>query len=168
MQKTWNAINSFIRPDFNSNSDNINSIKSNNVNITDPTQISTHFNEYFTSIGQNIADTIDTDNNLSATEIRPPTNSFFFSSVNFLDVRKIIIQLKPKSCSIDTYPAKVIKALEPKEYISVRGTVHASITLGSIAFGSNLNLIASVNKRGALTLQISSATRVVCCYLLCE
>ena len=112
-KKTWNAINSFIRPDFNSNSDNINSIKSNNVNITDPTQISTHFNEYFTSIGQNIADSIDTDNNLSATEIRPPTNSFFFSSVNFLDVRKIITQLKPKSCSIDTYPAKVIKVLEP-------------------------------------------------------
>ena len=85
------ARNKVIRPEFNSETDNIKTLNHDSNVFTDSTEIANVMNDYFTSIGRNIAHSINNDGNpLHCPVNQFPLNSFYFSPVSDSDVSKII------------------------------------------------------------------------------
>lgn len=77
----------------------------NNTELSDPETISTHFNHHFASIGEQ---------NHRHAKGRPvihrTVNTFFLNSVSFIEVNKIIKNLKnKKSCGFDEFPPILFK-----------------------------------------------------------
>ena len=114
-KKTWKIINNIIRSKQINNKTEIKSISHDNEIITNSYDIASKFNSHFISIGKKISDSIDSNNLADPLSYlkTSPTNSFFFSKIYRFDIQNIILQLKNKSCSIDSYPIKVIKILAP-------------------------------------------------------
>ena len=120
-----------IRPDCNKNVSDIKSIFHNDSLFSQPNTIASIFNSYFSSVGQIISDSFPNDNQLENSTIQNlPVNSFFFSYVNNKEVKTIISSLKNKSSHISTYPAKVIKFLEPLITPVLTKIVNKSLTSG--------------------------------------
>ena len=115
IKKTWKIINNFIRSKQINKKFEINSIVNDNEIITDKNDIASIFNTHFTSIGKKISDSIESNNLADPLSYlrTSPTNSFFFSKISSLDIQNIIVKFKNKSCPINTYPIKIIKALAP-------------------------------------------------------
>jgi hypothetical protein len=111
MRKTWRVINNVIRPDSNTNRNTIKKIICDNIVYDDPLSISETFNNYFSTIGSNISNSVNCNENdhlQFLTNINYP-NSFFFSPVLPIDIENIIRSLKNKSSPINTFSTKILK-----------------------------------------------------------
>ena len=110
MKKTWRIFNNLIKPGKQNKNNIIESLLINGCEVTDNTQISNAFNDHFSTVGRNISQSFERNQHAVSSPPNVP-NSFFFRAISDDDVIKIIINLKNKSCNIDTYPAKVLKHL---------------------------------------------------------
>lgn len=91
----------------------------NNVDVSDPLQIANKFNEYFTEIGPNLAQTITPLLNKSFNDYltNPSGINFTFTNINEKTVLDTIDKLKPKSsCGVDRVSNKLVKLI--KHHIS--------------------------------------------------
>ena len=109
-KNTLKVINNILKPNRrNNNKKSIKKIIMNNVEYSDNQVISDKFNEFFISIGKNIAESLPNQgDHLHYLEGDYP-NSFYFSPINHLDIKIIISSLKNKTFGPNTYPVKVLK-----------------------------------------------------------
>ena len=113
---TWNTINYILKPNCNKSNNDVTSIISNDTTLFDKFDISAAFNNYFSTVGSNISDSIpnvsrkgflDFMNSISI------VNSFLIRPVTISDVKQTILSLKNSSSPLNTYPSIVLKILEP-------------------------------------------------------
>ena len=116
VKKTWSTINNVLRGSSRKSKLEIKSIVFNNITYSDEHSIPQIFNQYFTSIAENIKETMpDPPAGKSfsdyLTNISMP-NSFYFSPVSSEQIENIISSLKNKSSNISTYSTKIIKSIK--------------------------------------------------------
>ena len=111
IKKTWNVINSLIKPNQNYCKKEISSILFEGELHNDNQSVANILNDHFSSVGSKIANafaetTAESQNNLLP---ESESNLFFFKRVTLSEFSKIIYGLKNKPCHITTYSAKVLK-----------------------------------------------------------
>ena len=115
MKKTWHLINKIIHKKGNSKTypDNF---SVNGEILSEPTEIATAFNSYFTNIGEELASKIihtgpDSHKDFLTEEIN---SSFEFQPVNENEIARIVEKIKgTSSCGYDQLPSKLLKLLIP-------------------------------------------------------
>lgn len=131
-------------------------IKVNNQTITDQQEIANAFNEYFSTIGKNMAEKIVNENLknplLIQEEINPqsqPVNSIFLHPVTETEIDKIIKELNNHSASgIDKIQSRFIKIT--KEYLIPPLTyiINLMLSLGTFPEELKFSIITPVYKGG--------------------
>jgi hypothetical protein len=111
MKKTWKTINNIINPNVNTNRNVIQKIVCDDMVYDDPISISETFNNYFSTIGNNISNSVHCNANDHLQFLRNNNcpNSFFFSPVLPIDIEKINMSLKYKSSPINTIFTRILK-----------------------------------------------------------
>lgn len=148
IKNTWKIINSAINK--NDGKEHISKIKHNNISIDDDTQIATTFNNYFSQIGKNLADTIPpTDKQFHEFLKNPNSSSFCFRPVLKKEIIDIVANLKDKRSAghdgIDNILLKgVINVIvEPLVHI-----FNLSLTKGIVPNGMKISKVVPIFKKG--------------------
>ena len=107
--KTWDGIKSLVTLK-KTNCFTPKSVSSNNVTVTDPHDVATAFNNFFVSIGPDIAKSIPKTSSKIENLKNVIPNSLFLSPTDRDEIRKIILSLDKKKstgpCSIPTHILK--------------------------------------------------------------
>ncbi|XP_078377802.1 uncharacterized protein LOC144660957 [Oculina patagonica] len=129
-KKTWQTINELTSR--KSGKTSVTSLKVNGVSVTDPTEISNEFNNYFATIGPKLAsnfDPLENDNYqkyLTSTDkrfqLRPTSTNKVLSLLNKLN--------KSKATGLDKIPARLIRDCADLICIPIRDIFNQSISLG--------------------------------------
>ena len=109
IKKTWNVINSLIKPNHKNCKKEISSILFEGEIYNDNQSVANILNDHFASVGSKIASTFPETRTENENVYRESESNFLFKTVTSLDVSKIIHCLKNKPCHISTYSAKVLK-----------------------------------------------------------
>ena len=115
IKKTWQTINDIMHRKINSTS-NPEYFEQNRIKIHDKRDIANGFNQYFTNIGQKLAEDIQNFTNKSdyLIIIEKPIYNFEFHHIDENKVSQIINNLSKKSsCSFDGISLKLTKYLKP-------------------------------------------------------
>ena len=116
IKQTWSIINSILKPHKTKTEPIIKPFFHNNVFLDEDSEIATIFNDHFSTVGSRISESISVQSEndpLSFMSSVNISNSFFLRPVSVFDVSLIINSLKNKSCPMNTFPAKVIKIINP-------------------------------------------------------
>ena len=113
IKKTWSIVNSVLHKSSGNNKSDIKSILVNNVTYTDEYEICQQFNDYYSTIGKKVQETIpdtSTDDGFSNyMNESQSTHSFEFSRVSVQEIENAIMSLKSKRSHISTYSDKILK-----------------------------------------------------------
>ena len=112
VRSTWRTINDIIRPRAVSANTTIRSLIVNGVAIVGEADVANEFNQFFSSVGANIANSLppaprDFNSYLPGNY---PSN-FTFSDVSSGQVCNMISGLKNKSCDISCFPTRALKCV---------------------------------------------------------
>ena len=103
---TWKTINSLIKPKVGKNPI---LLQINDSITSDPDLVSEHFNNHFISLAPALSSCIPpTDTDPLSYLTRNP-RSFVFFETNYIEVSKIISNLKSKKCSVTEIPIRIYK-----------------------------------------------------------
>ena len=110
LNKVWKTINDLVKNNKRNCPD---TITKNGVDIKDPTEIAQTFNEYFTSIGPELASSIDFNVRHFADYICDHSEtSLFFTPVTENEILTIVQSLEPsKSCGYDEINVNLLKKI---------------------------------------------------------
>ena len=112
MKKTWNVLNKIVKPNSGRSKPYVKKILLEDQIFEDDLEISNLFNQHFSTVGSKISSSFaDTEHTISSNV--NISNSFFFRDISPEDVSRIIIGLRNKSCGIHSYPAKILKHVNP-------------------------------------------------------
>ena len=132
MKKTWQTIGTIINNKKNTN-DIPETFSVDGKLISDPMEIANSFNKYFTDIGINLAENIETNDEIHFNDFldSPNLNVLNFELVTELDISKVIKNLKPKSSyGVDNISTKFLKQIANIIIPVLTLTVNQSIATG--------------------------------------
>jgi hypothetical protein len=110
IKKTWASINSILKPDKNSKKhEHEISLKDNDQIVSDPVRVTNLFNEYFTTIADNLARNIPPVNKDPLEYVTNTVNSFALLPTDPTEILQIIGSFKSKGSNLDTIPSFVFK-----------------------------------------------------------
>ena len=111
LNATWNVINKVINKDKPHN--NIENLKIDNKEITQPAEIAQAFNNFFTNIGPDLASKISSDNKHFTDYLSEPNeNTMCLIPTNQHEILKIVKALKSKkSTGYDGISTKLLKQI---------------------------------------------------------
>jgi len=111
LKRTWAVINNVLHPNFDKKRGNIDKLNVRDSLISNPHDIANALNNYFSTVGSDIAssfvDPPDHNRFLSGNYL----NSFFFSPVSVDDIYEYVSSLKNKKCHINSLPPCVLKKI---------------------------------------------------------
>ena len=110
MRKTWELINNVVRPGFSKKI----FLKKLSIdgNLTDNVEtIADYINDFFSSIGRNISESITTNFDDHKTYLEGDYPDFIIEHSLPSDIDAIINTLKPKSSNLNTIPLKILKQI---------------------------------------------------------
>ena len=149
-QKTWSLINDILRP--NANGHHIHEIKLRNQTIVDHAKMADVFNEYFSSIGSNIANSIQANGEYLSFMRGNFAESFFMTPTSPQEVFSVTNNLKPKSCdSIRFIPVRVLKAINHLICHPLSKIINNSFTLGIFPDMLKIANVVPIPKQGNST-----------------
>ena len=113
IKKTWRVINSILKPSWSNRSNTpIKTIICDDVIYTDPHAIAERMNEYFAGVGSELTSSVQSLGINPMTYLRGTyQGSFFYSYVDVVDVKNIVMSLRNKPCNILVVPVVVLKAI---------------------------------------------------------
>ena len=131
IKKSWQTINEILNRDRKSTQSPAYIIVNNN-RISDKQQMADHFNNYFASIGETLANYIPrSDNSFDKYLQDRILTSFSFRTVEQKDVEKIIKDFKPKTSSgSDGISMKIIKSISISIVSSLTTLINQSLLTG--------------------------------------
>ncbi|CAB3992421.1 Hypothetical predicted protein, partial [Paramuricea clavata] len=150
-KQAWKTVNKILNrkqkcPD-------INSVKTQNGEITDPNELAESFNDYFTNIGPDIAKTIDKGDRNFTDYITRVTSNFKFQAVSESKVHRLLLFLNPgKSTGIDKIPAKIIRIASPVIANSLAKIFNRAITSESAPSEWKAARVTPLHKKGPRNL----------------
>ena len=108
-KNTWRLINELTSRKTSVNS-NVKDIKQEGVTLTNSADIANTFNNYFTTIGDNLANKIPCSDVNHTTYISPVNSAFSFAEISLESVLKTLKSINPnKATDPDNIPNKVLK-----------------------------------------------------------
>ena len=127
IRSCWKTINTLIRPKKGNNSFkiDIDGVKETNSGI-----ISERFNDYFTSIAQNLASKIPSSNVNPLDFIVHQPNTFVFFECCESEIVTIIKQLKNNKCSLLEIPNHIYKSVADIIAPTLRDLINVSVRTG--------------------------------------
>ena len=127
----------------------INSVKTQNGEISDPTELAECFNDYFTNVGPDIAKTIDNSDINFTDYITRATSNFKFQAVSEFKVYRLLLSLNPcKSTGIDKIPAKIIRIASPVIANSLTKIFNMAISNEFVLSEWKLARVTPLHKKG--------------------
>ena len=111
-RKIWQGINDFLLRNKNKNNNNI-TLNFRNENVSDPLEVANIFNNFFSSIADDIRSTIPpVFNNFKQYLKEPILNSFFLERVSISEVSRTINSLSPsKASGPNSIPPNILSLL---------------------------------------------------------
>ena len=121
-KKLWNLINQKLGKNKKQNTPITKIYHKNNQAVTDTKEIADTMNIFFSNIGQELSDKIQTPNNAQLKMPASNPKSIFLYPTDYHEITNIINNLKLKNGGVDNINTKTIKTLatyiiEPLEYI---------------------------------------------------
>ena len=154
--KVWEGVRSLITL-RNSNPSNPSCLSVDNTLVTDPTVIASSFNEYFTSIADNIRKDIPSSNKHFSTYLKNPVpNSLFLFQTDDIEVLQYLSSLDTdKASGPFSIPSQILPLV--KQYISVPLSKIFNLSFTSGFFPSKLKIakVIPVHKKGS-TLELTN------------
>ena len=108
IKKTWNVINTLLKPNFSTTKNHIKVINYLGTSYTDNQSIANCLNTHFASVGANISNSLPNHDEQSF-DFPCSVNSMFFRATNPAEINKVILSLNNKASHISTYPSKILK-----------------------------------------------------------
>ena len=108
LRQTWRAINALIRPKSSKNSIEL---LHEGSKISDPTEISNHFNNYFSSVAQNLAANIPQSDIDPLSFLDSNQRSFGYLNCDCGEIVKLFKSLKNKKTSVKDIPVIIYKSV---------------------------------------------------------
>ena len=109
IKRTWTLLNDVIHPNLSRKRGNIEKFIIGSTTYTDSLEIANALNQYFSTVGSSIANSIiGSSSHDQFLSLPLPVNSFFFRTVGVSDVIEYIKSLKNKKCCIGMLPTKVL------------------------------------------------------------
>ena len=109
----------------------ISSINHNHTTYTDSHTIAEIFNNYFSTIANDLIKNINSDSKHATALPQPISTSVYFYPITVFEIKKIITLIKStNSCGLDDIPPKILKLLP-------------DTTLGALAHIFNLSFVTS-------------------------
>ena len=148
MKKTWKIINE-ISSKHLSTPKELSEKRTGEQVITSPTKIAEAFNNYFSTVGSNLA------SDIPLTEYRPeyylePTHSIFSLKPPTVDtVYKLLRKIDEKSVGLDSIPNKLLKIAADVVAPSLTAIFKASINTGIFPQEWKESRVSPVYKSGA-------------------
>ena len=126
--KSWNLMHNLMGKQVKKSV--VDSIKVNDIQVSDSKNIADEFIDYFADIGEQL-DSVLGDSSLDPCEnIVRNIRSFFLYPVNTNEIEKIIKKLKLTKNSVHSLPVKLFKALSPLLTIPLTKLINASFSTG--------------------------------------
>ena len=109
-KEAWKTINQIL----NRKSQSINAVKTQNGEISDPTELAKCFNDYFINVAPDTAKIIDKSDRNFMDYIYTKATTKLFQAVSEYKVNRLCLYLNPReSTGIDKIPAKIIRIASP-------------------------------------------------------
>ena len=130
LNASWNVINKLINKDKPHN--NIENLKIDNKEITQPAEIAQAFNHFFTNIGPDLASKISSDNKHFTDYLSEPNeNTMCLIPTNQHEILKIVKALKSKkSTGYDGISTKLLKQIIRNIVIPLEHIFNLSLSAG--------------------------------------
>ena len=131
----------------------INAVKTQNGEISDPTELAECFNNYFINVGPDIAKTIDKSDRNFMGYITKATSKLNFQAVSESTVQRLLLSLNPrKSTGIDKIPAKIIRVASPVVANSLTKIFNRAISNESFPSEWKQARVVPLHKKGSRNL----------------
>ena len=131
----------------------INTVKTQNGEISDPTELAECFNDYFINVGPDIAKTIDKSDRNFMGYITKATSKLNFQAVSESTVQRLLLSLNPrKSTGIDKIPAKIIRVASPVVANSLTKIFNRAISNESFPSEWKQARVVPLHKKGSRNL----------------
>ena len=146
VKKTWKTIKSILQSKSKGSEFKI---EIAGETISDPSQISENFNDYFASIGSTLAANIPQTNTDPLSYLQPNPNSFLFFECTSSEVLKVINGLKNKRKGLDEIPIAIYKKIG--DIISGQISEFINYSISSGVFPSSLKIarVVPIHKSGS-------------------
>ena len=151
-KQIWNGIKEIVH--FNLKINQIFfKITQNDVDITDPKLVANAFNNYFTKLGNNLAEQIPNVHKSPMDYLKSPlTNSFYIFPVTINEIQNEISSLKSgKVTGPFSIPISIMKILKDEISKPLEILFNLSFSLGIVPNGLKLANVIPVYKKGAFT-----------------
>lgn len=139
-KQEWKILNRHARPHAQKQS--IGSIQLDGNLITDPLEMACSFNDYFTSIGPNLASSISTDRYT----LEPVDHSFILSPTNPEEISKIIKQMRNAAPGFDQVQASVLKATANTIAVPLACLINMSFQQGKVPLALKKAVVSPIHK----------------------
>ena len=153
-KNTWNLANNILQSNRKREVYELKSVVFNNQTYNSNSEIAkaiTIFRNYhFSSVGNNIDASIQSDNRSLNTSIlnSSMSNSFFFKPTTSFQVNKIISSFKNKSSNINTFSTKIIKSISAIISPILSRLINISISSGHFPASFKIARVVPVFKSG--------------------
>jgi len=151
MKKTWGLINNIIKPTSKKSVKNIKSLTVNNTSVIRNEEIANAMNNFFTTIGKNIAESIPTvpqDGTFQEFLTGDFQRSFFFSPVTNNDIHSTIISMKNKRGNKTELPVNLLKHVSHIIAPVIAYIINQSLSIGLFPESLKIARVTPIPKGG--------------------
>ena len=150
-KKAWKTVNQNLNR--NQTCQEIHALKTQNGDISDPTELAECFNDYFINVGPDIAKTIDKNDRNFTDYISKATSKLNFQDVSESKVQRLLFSLNPrKSTGVDKIPAKIIRIVSPVIANCLTKIFNRAISNESFPFEWKQAIVIPLHKKGSRNL----------------
>jgi hypothetical protein len=149
MRKTWKLINE-VSSKHSSKTKKLSEIRLGEQVITSPIEISEAFNNYFSTVGSNLASDIVLTENGPEYYLKPSNSMFSLKTPSVDTVYKLLTKIdETKSVGLDKIPSKLLKIAADVVAPSLTAIFTASINTGIFPHEWKESRVSPVYKSGA-------------------
>ena len=145
-KKTWEMLNNLLGKDRKRNAD---TYVNQGVNLTDSFDIADGFNNYFSSVAENLAERIEEPRTHFSNYLPPPVPfSFYLRPTTSVEISNIITTMKKKSPGYDDVNISIIKECKEVVIPFLEYIINKSFVLGCFPKALQIAKVVPIYKKG--------------------